>query len=110
MTDGFPDLEQLLDGVWQRRRSELVGRVVLLRAHVERSEQDVDAWVALGAEAHRLTGALGSLGFDELAHEARALESAVGESPAGPRDVAGLRSAVERMHDALCAAQSRPRS
>lgn len=105
MTAPGDELERLLDGVWRRRRSELLDRVRLLGDHLDATAHDDGAWSELGAEAHRLTGALGSLGFDDLARDARSLELAV--SAGDPRAVA-LRPVVERLHQRLGAATSRP--
>lgn len=108
-SDDADALEALLDGVWARRRAELLDRVGLLAAHLERSAADSAAWSEVGAEAHRLTGALGSLGFEGPARSARDLERQVAAHPDGPPDVAAARQVVEHLRDTLAGAQTRPR-
>ena len=102
------ELEALLDGVWSRRRTELLERVAQLRVCLDQAGSDPAAWQEAGAEAHRLTGALGSLGFDELARRARAVERLVTADPARG-DVVAARAEVEVLGARLAAAEERPR-
>ncbi len=102
------DLEALLDGVWQRRRAELLARVRLLVSYLDECGREAGAWEALGAEAHRLVGALGSLGFEQLAQSLRGIEVAVGRSAPAPDVVDDLRSVAVRVQEALSAATDRP--
>lgn len=106
MTD---DLEAILDGVWSRRRTELLGRLAVMSGYLEQAAADPDAWRELGAEAHRLTGALGSLGFDLPARAARELERQVAQSPTAPDDLASQRDLVAQVRTALASATARPR-
>lgn len=109
MTEQDEELERLLDGVWDRRRAELLTRVQQLAGHLDAALHDDAAWTELGAEAHRLTGALGSLAFDGLARDAHALEVVVAEGPAAQADRAALRTVVRRLEEGLLAATARPR-
>lgn len=104
------DLERLLDGVWQRRRAELLARVRLLANYLDDCPREPGAWAALGAEAHRLVGALGSLGFDELARALRLVESDACRTAVAPDDVSALRAVITDVQDALAAATARPAS
>lgn len=95
------DLEALLDGVWRRRRGELLERTALLRDALTRAAAgDAEARDAATAEAHRLTGALGSLGFTELSESTLRVERALRSG----QDAGALgedASAVDRaLHDA----------
>lgn len=103
-------LEALLDGVWQRRRAELLARVRLLASYVDDCPHEPGAWAALGAEAHRLVGALGSLGFDELARALHTVEAAAARTVVAPDDVSALRAVIARVQGALASATSRPAS
>ena len=108
-------LQALLDGVWQRRRHELLrrftglGDAVVRLAHAD--GHDGRAAEAGAAEAHRLTGALGSLGFDELAAGAAELERALADAAQAPPGEAELEAAVRtttRLGQGLWTARSRP--
>jgi HPt (histidine-containing phosphotransfer) domain-containing protein len=73
--DPFDDeLEALLDDVWRRHRTDLLARAAVLTDHLSDALAGRPSWGLAGAEAHRLTGALGSLGFDELARVSGELE------------------------------------
>lgn len=104
-------LEALLDGVWRRRRSELLARVDALAAGLRSARTgDRAAWQDVGVQAHRLTGALGSLGFTELGRAAARLEAAVAAHPApGPELLDALAAQVQRLQEALVSAHERPR-
>lgn len=102
------ELEALLDGVWQRRRAELMARVRLLASYLDECRREPGAWPALGAEAHRLVGALGSLGFDDLAEAVRGVEQQVACRATPPDDISHLRVVVVGLQDALISATGRP--
>lgn len=87
--DEDPDeFTALLDGIYLRRRAELLDAATALVA-------DVDAWCAgtpgagdrVAATAHRLSGGLGTLGFDDLSQAARTLEQSA-RRPVGDPDSA----------------------
>ena len=108
-------LQALLDGVWQRRRHELLSRfadlgdAVLLLARA--GGHDGGAAEQGAAEAHRLAGALGSLGFDALAGNAAGLERALALACDGPAEGEALEAAVRsatRLGQGLSAARTRP--
>lgn len=105
------DLEALLDGVWQRRRAELLDRAaVLCDALALAGGGDQAAWAIAAAEAHRLAGALGTLGFHDLGAKARTLELAL---PAGTPDDAAAQAALpaaEQLLAGITSADRRPAS
>ena len=108
--DPFDDeLEALLDDVWRRHRKDLLARAAVLRGHLATARDGEGAsWALAAAEAHRLTGALGSLGFDDLARDSGELERAAATADPG----AGAARMVElagSITAALRAAEQRPR-
>jgi len=109
--DPFDDeLEALLDDVWRRHRQGLLERAAVLTGHLDAArEGTAGSWALAGAEAHRLTGALGSLGFDDLARDSGELERATATADPG----AGAARMVElagSITAALRAAEQRPRT
>lgn len=105
------ELELLLDGVWQRRRSELLVRVDELLADLDAARAgDPAGWASLGAHAHRMTGALGTLGFDGPAGVTVEVEDAVArESAPSPQRLDALEVQVRAVRQTLLEAVDRPR-
>ena len=112
-SDGGGDaLEQLLDGVWTRRRAELVERSAALQALLDGAvARDAGAWTELAAQAHRMVGALGALGFEQLALDLRQVEVAVDAHPLPDATVlAAAATPVRQLGAVLAATEARPRA
>jgi len=109
--DPFDDeLEALLDDVWDRHRQGLLERAAVLTSHLAAAQQGkAGAWALAGAEAHRLTGALGSLGFEDLARDSGELERAAATADPGA-GAARMLELAGSITAALRATEQRPRT
>lgn len=99
---GVDEFAALLDGVYARRRAELLERAEALVAAVDLwAAGAVEGAEAAADEAHRLAGGLGTLGFDALSADARRLEVRAAEpGPVGEAEQALAAGLLQALLDA----------
>ena len=104
MSSPDPELDALLDAVWQRRRPEVLERLARLQDSLIAAEEDPEAREAARAEAHRLTGSLGMMGFLALSDRTVRVERALRDGePAAP-----LTADVRAVEEEVRAHERRP--
>ena len=97
------EFSALLDGVYARRRVELLERAQALVTAVDGwSTGEPGRADAATTEAHRLAGGLGTLGFAGLSETARALERrAASGAPAGADERRAAAALLRSLQEAV---------
>jgi HPt (histidine-containing phosphotransfer) domain-containing protein len=78
-------INEAVAALWERRRDQVMGRVVLVRAAASLRESATPEVTAKAKnEAHRLAGSLGSFGFHEGSNIAAEIEELLAQAYYGP--------------------------